>query len=282
MHAGGALQLHTLLFFNCGISANVRRTFSDFIQRMPSLVSIEFNASRSHALFGGLVETIAPPLLALTNLESLQVSGQELKQSEVEDMSVCLRSLHEPRLRNLLLPFNSIRAAGAQALAQALPALTNLEKLDLTRNTIAPSGAEAIAEALPACSRLVLLDLWANGVSDIGAVAISRALSMLPSLLFLDLCLNRIGDTGAIALAAALQDHMSLRSLNLDNNLVCDEGALILARALTRVGSFGTLFLCRNRLSYEGKLAVESILMSAVRVQSFSARMSQNLQDTLL
>jgi hypothetical protein len=280
--AGGALQLRSLIFFNCGISSNVRRPLSEVIQSMHTLRSLEFNASRAHELFGGLVETITPPLLALSNLECLQISGQELSQEEVERMAVCLGSLQDSPLRSLHLPFNSIRAGGAHALAQALPLLTNLEKLDLTRNTIAAIGAQAIAEALPACSKLVLLDLWANGIADAGVQALAGCLTMLPSLMFLDLCLNRISDSGAVALASALQDHTALRSLNLDNNLVSDEGALVLARSLMGLNSFGTLFLCRNRLSEEGKLAVQSILLNSVRVQSYSLRPPQHLQDTLL
>ena len=282
MHAAGGLQLRTLLFFNCGISTTVRSTLSEFIQGMPSLEALEFNASRAHELFGGLVATITPPLCALTSLQSLQVSGQSLCHEEVEHVAVCLGSLADPVLRSLHLPFNSIKAGGAQALAQALPNLTNLEKLDLTRNTIAAAGAEAMAEGLPSCSKLVLLDLWANEIGDAGVQALSVALRRLPCLMFLDLCLNRIGDSGATALAGALAHHTALRSLNLDNNLVRDEGALCLSRSLMGLRSFGTLFLCRNRLSDEGKLAVEAILMNSVRVQSVSVRVSQQLQDTLM
>ena len=282
MRVGGNLQLRTLLFFNCGISTNVRGTLSEFIQCMPSLESLEFNASRAHELFGGLVATITPPLCALTSLQSLQVSGQSLSHEEVEHMAVCLGALHDPLLRSLHLPFNSIKVGGAQALAQALPNLSNLEKLDLTRNTIAASGAEAIAETLPSCSKLVLLDLWANGIADAGVQALSLSLLQLPCLMFLDLCLNRIRDSGAIALAEALSGHTALRSLNLDNNLVHDEGALCLSRSLMGVRTFGMLFLCRNRLSDEGKAAVEAILLNKVRVHSVSVLVSRSLPDTLV
>lgn len=276
--AGGDLQLNTLLFFNCGISFNVRSTLSEFIRTMPSLECLEFNASRSHDLFGGLVQSMTAPLLALTKLVSLQISGQSLTQDEVAYMALCLGSLQDPPLRNLYLPFNSIQSAGAQALAESLSVFKDLERLDLTRNTIGVRGAEAIAACLPLCSHLLNLDFWANGVSDAGAQALSRSLISLPSLMFLDLCLNRITDVGAVALADGLAGHPTLKWMNLDNNLIRDEGALVLAGVLTGLRNFGTLFLCRNRLSDEGKLAVESVLQNAVRVENYAVR----VQDALL
>jgi len=127
------------------------------------LTRVKFTACYVWDRPGGSYRWWVEPLFAsphLSRLESLDLESLELTAADAERLAA--RDL--PRLRELVLRWNSIRAAGAKALAES-PRLPSLEVLDLRSNGINDAGARAIAESQH-LNRLTELRMSRNPIRD--------------------------------------------------------------------------------------------------------------------
>lgn len=138
-------------------------------------------------------------------------------------------------LRHLELELGPEKGALAlPKLLEALPALHNLQLLDLEGSKLGDRGAEGLAEALSSLSSLEILNLSQNSIGDRGLERLAPALGTLPSLHCLSLYSNVIGDGGAESLAAALPSMTSLTDLDVKFNKFTDVGAQCLGASLKR------------------------------------------------
>lgn len=161
-------------------------------------------------------------------------------------------------VKTLSLSYVSMSAAGARALASALP-LSRLTSLVINGDDIGDDGAVSIADALrdPRTS-LSLLELYETGITSRGAEAISQALYSFDKndhgtmasrvggsmLTHLSLFGNSIQDEGASALGAALEFNRPLESLDLGGNAISSTGATAIARGLAKSGEVNAF--CQN------------------------------------
>ena len=163
-------------------------------------------------------------------------------------------------LSSLSLSFNALGAAGASALAAALPA-SGLGVLRLSRVEAGAAGATAIATAIGrADSALRRLSLDQNAIGNEGAAAIGGALVANAALLSVDLSYNRIGTAGTEALAAGVGANRALRELWLSSNGVGDAGAVALSAMLRNNTALRTLALWDSGVSCDGADAIERAL----------------------
>jgi hypothetical protein len=115
---------------------------------------------------------------------------------------------------------NSIGAAGAKDLSEALKVNSTLATLNLSFNSIGAAGAKDLSAALKANSTLVTLSLMMNSIGAAGAKDLSAALKENSMLATLNLWNNSIGDAGAKDLSAALKENSTLVTLNLGDNSI--------------------------------------------------------------
>ncbi|KAM6957836.1 MHC class II transactivator [Aplochiton taeniatus] len=138
-------------------------------------------------------------------------------------------------LRHLELELGPEKGALAlPKLLEALPALHNLQLLDLEGGLLGDRGAEGLAKALPSLSSLETLNLSQNSIGDRGLERLAPALGTLLSLHCLSLYSNVIGDSGAESLAAVLPSMASLTDLDIKFNKFTDVGAQCLGASLKR------------------------------------------------
>ncbi|CAO3568635.1 unnamed protein product [Mortierella alpina] len=164
--------------------------------------------------------------------------------------------VHAPALKTLMLPRNSIRGNGAQALAEALKANSTLTTLDLQSNSIRDDGAKALAEALKTNKTLTTLDLQSNSIGDNGAQALAEALKTNKTLTTLDLQKNQIMYNGMLALEIV---HKVI-SLNLSDNSISEKGFQALSEALKTISTVATLDLQSNSIGDYGAKALADAL----------------------
>lgn len=126
-----------------------------------------------------------------------------------------------PGLRELEIVENALGLAGGERLAEVLPTLTRLERLNLLHNDL---GAAGLARILGAgLGNLRWLGVRQNQLGAEGAAVL--AASSLPSLAALEIGDNELGDAGMAALAPLLGRLVELHSG--DNRLRADAMALI-------------------------------------------------------
>ncbi|XP_077114879.1 leucine-rich repeat-containing protein 71 isoform X3 [Ranitomeya variabilis] len=141
--------------------------------------------------------------------------------------------------------------------AKCLPALTNLQKINLWNVGLTDATFSSLVTILQSCPgvKLVQISLRNNQISDVGAQLIGRALQGLKvankNLAALVLSYNHITDMGAGYIAKALRFNRSLLSLNLSSNLIGDQGALALAEVLGRFALTNPEIVERRRLFLE-------------------------------
>ena len=185
-----------------------------------------------------------------------------------------LADIQEPiSLTKLVLRFNTLGAAGVQALTASRVFYRGLTYLDLTGCQTPAAGARALAHAKgkltslqlgwnplgddgvqvlagsPAFARLAELDLSECELGSEAAAALARS-SSVRGLTRLDLSRNRISSRGARALASSPNfSHLSL--LELTANEIGDEGAKALASS-PHFAQLNALFLANNGLQAWG------------------------------
>ena len=126
-----------------------------------------------------------------------------------------------PNLRELQIVDNALGLAGAKRLAEVLPALTKLERLNLRHNDLGVAGlAQILGVKL---DKLRWLGLRDNQLGVEGAALLAE--SSPPSLEALHIGANGLGDAGMVALAPLLDRLVELSSG--DNRLRADAMAAI-------------------------------------------------------
>ena len=111
-------------------------------------------------------------------------------------------------LKELVIGAQSIGAAGASALSEALKVNKVLKELSLTGNSIGDAGAVFLAGALRVNNALTVLDVRLCSIGTEGGNAIAEALEVnggAGRVLELTLMGNSIGDAGIAAIGKVLR-----------------------------------------------------------------------------
>ncbi|CAH3145903.1 unnamed protein product, partial [Pocillopora meandrina] len=159
-------------------------------------------------------------------------------------------------LTNLDLSHNGISAAGATCIAEAIKVNKTLTNLDLSGNRISDAGATCIAEAIKVNKTLTNLYLRNNGISDAGATCIAEAIKVNKTLTNLYLSGNHISDAGATCIAEAIKVNKTLTNLYLRNNGISDAGATCIAEAIKVNKTLTNLDLSHNVISAAGATCI--------------------------
>jgi Leucine-rich repeat (LRR) protein len=213
----------------------------------------------------GLRELLASPFVG--ELREIGLSGNDLAALPALPANLIALELADnrlgtvpalPQLQSLDVSRNPLRsfdfpaglerltASGCGLPVESLRPLTALAELDASFNALGPAGADAIAE-LPV--RLRRLDLSFNDIESGGAEALAFAES-LSSLVSLNLSANRIDAAGAVALADS--PHFgTVEELTLATNPIGDCGAVALLRG-EAFGSLQRLDISNCRLTDDG------------------------------
>lgn len=142
------------------------------------------------------------------HLESLRFS----KMTDVGAIALAINLPTCSKLKILVFALNcNIGDAGAIAIANILPFLTNLTFLDLSGNKIGPSGAIAIANVLHHCVNLETLKLDGNEIQDSGAIAIAGSLFRMARPLNISVERNNMTRVGVDALFDAANTNLNIR-----------------------------------------------------------------------
>lgn len=211
---------------------------------------------------------LAGALASLGQLRELHLSSLQLGDERMQEIAEMFSLGTFPHLQRLYLAHNSLGAAGATALAKALPFLPRLRVLNLPENAIRSAGTEALAGALisGATPLLEQLVLAGNGIGTIGARAIATALKQLPRLQDLHLARNALGSQGAVAISRALKlDHApALEWLSLTENAIGDMGLQALSASVARMPRLEWLDLELNGITDIGASALGQALSQTV------------------
>lgn len=112
-------------------------------------------------------------------------------------------------LKELVIGAQSIGAAGASALSEALKVNKVLKELSLTGNPLGDAGAVVLAGALRVNNALTVLDVRSCSIGTEGGKAIAEALEVSGGagtrVLELTLMGNSIGDAGIAAIGKVLR-----------------------------------------------------------------------------
>jgi len=107
--------------------------------------------------------------------------------------------------------------------------------LNLKWNSLRAKGGVAVAEALKSNGVLNKVDLGWNGMGDAGAAAISEMLEANSCLTHIDVSHNRIGLEGAVKLAEGIEKNHALMSLELGFNPMGMEGTKLNAKGIEAI-----------------------------------------------
>jgi len=192
--------------------------------------------------------------------ETLSMSNNSLGDVGLAHLTSSLQNV--PKLASLALRNINMGVAGAGLLAELLPQLKCMCRLDLSDNSIGDSGMEALAPAL-ATSRLEMLCLRKMGLGAAGVVPLSGALEKLTSLRFLDLQQNEIGE----AVETLILGLPAVRHLDLSGTRLRDAGAKVLAAVLPQGHPLETLVLSDNWICDAGVDALVPLLSSRYKLR---------------
>ncbi|XP_035037491.2 MHC class II transactivator isoform X2 [Hippoglossus stenolepis] len=139
---------------------------------------------------------------------------------------------------------------GLSKLWELLPALRNLQHLDLENSKIGDEGSERLADALESLCSLEILNVSQNCIGDHGLKKLATTLGYLPKLHCLSLYSNVISDEGAEGLAAILPHMASLTDLDVKYNKLTDVGAQCLGASLRNCQKIKTLRMWNQCIPY--------------------------------
>jgi Ran GTPase-activating protein (RanGAP) involved in mRNA processing and transport len=170
---------------------------------------------------------------------STQLSGLDLFQSNIDDVAM---EILAPVLgacssmSEFAIPYNALGPRGCRALAQCLPELRQLQRMDLYQCRNVADGAEALAPALATLKSLESLVLTACGISATGCQILAQHMQQLPSLRHLDISPNNKTRAGVAELASALSSltHLVCTSCGMRD---ADVALLVQQMSSMRLGS---------------------------------------------
>ena len=149
--------------------------------------------------------------------DKLEVIGKLIDDKLVKALA---QILPYTTITTLNLTRNSMGAAGAKEIANALKINTTLAELNFTRNQIGDAGAKDIADALKVNTTINCLYLYDNRIEDAGAKEIADALKVNTTIITLNLNGNQIRAAGAKEIADALKVNTTITTLNLKYNKI--------------------------------------------------------------
>ena len=187
-------------------------------QRQPQAVDSDFAPQSgvaiidisNHNLGPEDLEKVAKELHDNTVVSELIISGNEVA-----------RDKHYMYLTDLL---------GIKELSAALPTMTALIKLDISRNNLGPEGIRQLAEGLRGNATLKRINAAQNratwtirssykGYTDMSGIkALFEVIPTMLALTHLDISRNELGVEGCTLLAEVLRDNRTMDELNLSNN----------------------------------------------------------------
>ncbi len=176
-------------------------------------------------------------------------------------------SPHLPRLGSLVMPHNTLGAAGFRLLARGR-LLDGVTELDLSRNDLGDEGARALAGS-PRLARLRSLDLANTNLGEAGGLALAGS-PHLRRLVALSLGGNHLGAKSAQVLASA-DWPAGMRALDLSDSPIGMRGVRALTASAALAGLV-TLELNRTGAGDSGALAVASARhLESLRVLGLAA-----------
>jgi Ran GTPase-activating protein (RanGAP) involved in mRNA processing and transport len=199
-------------------------------------------------------------------------AGYEWRSSSIGMETLHPMSENDPTLKELDVNYNSIGAAGASALAEALMVNKTLTTLYVRDSGIGDAGATALADALKVNKTLTTLHVYNDSIGAAGAAAIAEALKVNKTLATLDVNSNSIGDAGAAAIAEALKVNKTLATLDVYNDSIGAAGAAAIAEALKVNKTLVTLDVGGNSIGAAGA----SALAEALKVNNTLTRLDAN------
>jgi Ran GTPase-activating protein (RanGAP) involved in mRNA processing and transport len=152
---------------------------------------------------------------------------------------------------------NNLRADSGKALAGALKCNSAITELNIADNDLANSGTvmsgiTALADAIPDMGALTKIDISKNSLQSNGCKALAKGLKgnhVITELSLADNNLARYGNmSGVIALADAIPDMGSLLYFDISGNGLKAEGGKILAEAIKGNQVMTTLNIANNSL----------------------------------
>jgi len=159
---------------------------------------------------GACARALAAAVRAAPRLQSLRLDHCAIGERGAAALAAALRAGAAPRLARLRLAGNFVASEGVRVLTEApLPAA--LRTLDLRHNEIGAAGAGAIAAALPRLRRLERLLLSDNDLGGSGARSLAAVLPRMQRLAALHAHRCNLGDAARGELRAAAPP--SLREL---------------------------------------------------------------------
>lgn len=203
----------------------------------------------------------------------LDLSICGLSDADVKNIA---ETLPETNITELILNKNKFGDVGAGALAETLKeGCTKINTLEMSANSIALAGIEALASAIPKVSDLSCMDLSYNGIYRVRpdsnpdhffdsrcASALARAIRQCGKLTKLILDGNPIGDEGGGAIVRAILES-SITELSVGDTCLTTTGAREIAKILPYATRLQILNVRQNDFFDAGIVAIAAALLGS-------------------
>ena len=193
-----------------------------------------------------------------------------------------------PQLNYLNISSNAIGPVGAKELAGGLAQCKTISTLLLAWNKLENKGVENLVEGISALPMLKVLQLSWNDISDQGAQFLARSLISCEKLEKLDLWNNPLGPDGMRNLVLALPYLTKLKILDLNKTELGPEGAEVLALALPKLTELTNLSVANNNFGDSGIKSISLAISSNRKLQvidvgrnSFKAEGTNAMQEAM-
>ncbi|KAL4454682.1 hypothetical protein ABPG74_021887 [Tetrahymena malaccensis] len=219
------------------------------LKSFQKITSFSFSVENDNLLNSESLMHICYGIQTMTNLTSLSINIQVnmIYIQGAQHLGNCLKKLIN--LNNLtiqILDGNVISSSGAEALAEGIQSLVNLEKLQicLQTNYIGIVGAQSLGQAIKNLKKLQYLFFKLPGENQIeeeGAIGLSQGLKKLEELRNLSLQIgynNQIKTEGFLKICKSFESMENLQFLNLiiaKKNQISQDGAIQLGKSLKQL-----------------------------------------------
>ncbi|XP_044125855.1 protein NLRC5 isoform X2 [Bufo gargarizans] len=164
-------------------------------------------------------------------VEEIDLSGNNFENKATCHLFAALAQVQH--LKVLHLRTCGLGVKSESALTEALGSCQQMEDLSLSENAFTEQYLLKLAEQLPHLSLLRKLDLKLCGVSDSVCKSLANVLGCCQNLEEIVLSWNRIGDDGLCALSSSLKHMRRLKKMDLEKNQIRVKGAEAMAQALS-------------------------------------------------